>query len=98
VAAGHAVIADAMFLNAADRAAVALAAGPAHFLGVWLRAPLAVLEARVAHRGADASDADVAVLRRVERFDTGASGWLAVDATDAASALGAVRRALSAHP
>jgi len=98
VVAGHAVIADATFLDPRDRAAVARAGGAAHFVGAWLRAPLAVLEARVAGRGADASDADVAVLRRAAPADTGAPGWLAVDAADAPTALAAVRQALTADP
>lgn len=94
-AAGHAAIADATFLDSADRACVAQAAGTAHFLGAWLEAPLAVLEARVAGRSGDASDADVAVLRRAAGGASGGGGdWLAVDATDAAAALAAVRRAL----
>ena len=94
-AAGHAAIADATFLDPADRAAVARAAGPAHFLGVWLRAPLGVLEARVAGRRADASDADVAVLLRAAAADQGGGDWLAVDASDAAGALAAVRQFLT---
>ena len=98
VAAGHAVIADATFLDRADRQAVAQAAGRAHFLGAWLQAPLGELEARVANRGADASDADVGVLRRIAPADTGPGEWLAVDATDAAGALTAVRRGLCAQP
>ena len=93
-AAGHAAIADATFLDPADRAAVARAAGGAHFLGAWLQAPLPVLEARVASRCGDASDADVAVLRRAALADSGPGLWLAVDATDAAAALAAVRRGL----
>ena len=102
--AGHAAIADATFLDPADRAAVALAAGTAHFLGAWLQAPLNVLEERVASRRADASDADVAVLRRAARShtgagtDTGAGDWLAVDATDAAAALAVVRQRLATAP
>jgi hypothetical protein len=93
-AAGHAAIADATFLNPADRAAVAGAAGGVPFLGVWLQAPLGVLEARVAARRADASDADIAVLRRAAAADSGPGDWLAVDATDAGEALTAVGRAL----
>ena len=89
-AAGHAAIADATFLDPADRAAVAQAAGRTVFLGVWLRAPLAVLEGRVASRCGDASDAGIEVLRRAARSDTGAGDWLAVDASDAAEALAMV--------
>ncbi len=96
-AAGHAAIADATFLDLADRAAVARAAGDAHFLGAWLQAPLAVLEARVAARCNDASDAGAAVLRRAAASDRGPGGWLAVDATEATAALAAVRRGLAAQ-
>jgi predicted kinase len=80
--AGHAVIADLTFLSLEDRAAVARAAGNTPFVGIWLQAPLATLEARVAARHGDASDADVAVLRRLAAHDPGAGSWLAVDATD----------------
>ena len=107
-AAGHAVIADATFLDPADRAAVAAAAGAVHFLGVWLHAPLEVLEARVASRRGDASDADAAVLRRAASafpglaaagLAAGASGgWRVVDAVDAAAALASVRQGLEAGP
>lgn len=82
---GHAAIADATFLDPALRAAVERAAAPLPFLGVWLHAPLPVLEARVAARLGDASDADVAVLHRAAaRAALGAApppGWLALDAT-----------------
>ena len=94
---GHAVIADATYLDAAHRRAVAAAAaaGAVPFLGVWLAAPLPVLEARIAARQQDASDATVGVLRRAARSDpTPPAGWLAVDAQDAARALAAVRDAL----
>jgi aminoglycoside phosphotransferase family enzyme/predicted kinase len=93
-ASGQAVVADATFMDAGHRAGIAAAAGDLPFLGVWLQAPLDVLERRVAGRVGDASDADVAVLRRAAAHDPGAGGWLAVDATDACGALGAVRAAL----
>lgn len=65
LAAGRAVVLDATFTNPAMRAraeALAAEAGVA-FEGVWLEAPLAVLESRVAARKGDASDATVEVLR-----------------------------------
>ncbi len=93
-AAGHAVIADATYLDPAHRRAAAAAAGAAPFLGVWLEAPLPLLEARIAARRGDASDATVAVLRRAAGSARRPPGWLAVDATDAARALAAVRGAL----
>ncbi len=97
-AAGHAAIADATFLDPADRTEVARAAVQVHFVGVWLQAPLEVLEVRVAARRGDASDADVEVLRRAAAADTGPGAWLGVDATDAGAALAAVRSVLAAHP
>jgi predicted kinase len=96
-AAGHAVVADATFMDGAHRSGIAAAAGGVSFLGVWLAAPLSVLEARVAARQGDASDADVDVLRRAAKDDPGAGSWLAVDATDAGQALGSVRSALDSR-
>ncbi len=93
-AGGHAVIADATFMDPDDRRAIAQAAGAAPFLGVWLQAPLATLERRIAARHGDASDADVAVLRRAAASDPGTGDWLAVDAGDAKAALALVRQAL----
>jgi predicted kinase len=94
-AAGQAVIADAMFIDLAHRRAVAAASGAVPFLGVWLQAPMPVLEARVAARAGDASDADLAVLRASAAHDPGPGDWLAVDATDGADAVRAVQAALA---
>jgi predicted kinase len=47
---------------------------------VWLQAPGAVLEDRVAARRGDASDATIAVLRATARASAGAGTWTAVDA------------------
>jgi hypothetical protein len=99
-AAGHAVIADAAFLDPFDRAGIAGAAAAAGvpFTGLWLTAPLDVLRARVAARRGDASDATVAVLEAAAAAhpgaaDTAPEGWIAVDATTdaAASARAALR-------
>lgn len=79
--AGHAVIADATFMDMGNRATLQTAAGAASFLGVWLEVPLAVLESRVAGRSGDASDADLAVLRRAASSDPGPGDWQAIDAT-----------------
>lgn len=94
-AAGHAVIADATFIDPAHRRAVVVAAGTAPFLGIWLHAPVAVLEARIAARTGDASDADLAVLRASAAHDPGPGDWLAVDATDGAETLRCVQAALA---
>lgn len=93
-AAGHAAVADASYLDPAHRSAVATAAGAVPFLGVWLQAPLPVLEARIAARQGDASDATVTVLRRAAASAQSPADWLAVPAVDAAGALATVRNAL----
>ena len=87
---GHAAVVDATFLDPAMRTALRAAVGEP-FLGVWLQAPLPVLEARVGARTGDASDATVDVLRRSAERDPGPGDWLPVDATDAGAALAAVR-------
>jgi predicted kinase len=93
---GHAAIADATFLDPADRVIVA-AAAETPFLGVWLHAPLAVLEARLARRQKDASDAGIAVLHQAAAVDPGPLDWLPVEATDGEAALATVRAALCAR-
>jgi predicted kinase len=90
--AGHAVVADAAFLRPAERAAIGAAATAAgvRFTGLWLTAPIAVLEARIAARHAaglrkpaqrDASDADAAVLAAAAARDAGHVTWHEVDAS-----------------
>ena len=93
-AGGHTVIADAMFLTAEQRAAIAQAAreGGARFLGLWLTAPLDVLEARVASRKGDASDATIDILRTAVRNDRGGGDWISIEAIDADRALAQARR------
>jgi hypothetical protein len=93
-AGGHTVIADAMFLTAEQRAAIAKAAhdAGARFLGLWLTAPLEVLEARVASRKGDASDATIDILRAAVRNDRGSGDWISIDAIDADRALAQVRQ------
>jgi uncharacterized protein len=96
-AGGHAVIADATFLDLAQRDAIAAAARRAgvRFVGIWLNAPLAILEARLASRRGDASDAGVAVLRAASRNDPGAGNWHQLDASDAAACLTQARSVLA---
>ena len=81
-ASGHAVIADATFLDPALRAAVAASGAP--FTGIWLDAPVDVLERRVAARRGDASDATTGVLRRLAAANPGPITWHRVAADDAA--------------
>jgi aminoglycoside phosphotransferase family enzyme/predicted kinase len=81
--AGHAVVLDATFTEPEMRArAEALAAGcGVPFHGAWLTAPPDALEARVAGRTGDASDATIEVLRdQVRRHGGDAVSWRKVDA------------------
>jgi uncharacterized protein len=95
-AAGHAVVADAMFLRPEQRTTVARAAAEAGapFLGLWLTAPRETLKHRIAKRAGDASDATIAVLRAVVGTDPGPLDWLQVDATDADKALAQAQQAV----
>jgi aminoglycoside phosphotransferase family enzyme/predicted kinase len=80
--AGRAVVLDATFLRLELRTrawAVAQACG-VPFDGLWLEASDEVLEARVAGRSGDASDADVAVLRDQLTRDPGPMVWRVLDA------------------
>lgn len=92
---GQAVIADATFLEPRLRAAVAAAAGGVTFRSLWLTAPMAELERRVAERGTDASDATVAVLRAAAAKARAPEGWVELDASDAATVVEAAREALT---
>jgi aminoglycoside phosphotransferase family enzyme/predicted kinase len=96
---GHAVIADATFLDPAHRRALAQAAHDAgvRFVGLWLHAPLPLLEGRVAARQGDASDATVTVLRSAHKAHPHPpADWIAIDATDAAAAIAQATAALHA--
>ncbi|MCR9272246.1 MULTISPECIES: bifunctional aminoglycoside phosphotransferase/ATP-binding protein [Mameliella] len=95
--AGQTVIADAVFLNPDERAAIAQVAQDlgAGFAGLWLEAEGAALVARVSDRRGDASDADAEVVRAQLARDTGPIGWARVDASGAADeVLSACRAAL----
>lgn len=82
VAAGHAVVADAVFQRPEERAAIAAAAAGRPFTGIWLAAPLAVLAARIARRRGDASDADAAVLAATAARDPGPVTWAVLEASE----------------
>ena len=95
LAAGHSAIADAVFADPAERAAIKRAAGAAAFHGLFLTADLAVRLARVCARMADASDADAAVARAQEHYDLGTLDWQNVDASgDPALTLARAKAAL----
>ncbi|WP_340117502.1 AAA family ATPase [Pelagibius sp. 7325] len=77
LAAGHAVILDAVFARPEEREtveAVARAAG-VEFTGLWLQAPPAVLKSRVSARSGDASDATAAVVEQQLTYDLGVVSW-----------------------
>jgi aminoglycoside phosphotransferase family enzyme/predicted kinase len=95
VAAGHAVIVDAVFARPSDRSDIeAVAAGAGlPFVGVWLDAPESVLVARAASRRGDASDAGARVIREQIDRGTGPLTWARIDAAGAATEVqGAARR------
>jgi aminoglycoside phosphotransferase family enzyme/predicted kinase len=81
--AGQAVLIDATFATAAERAAAAGAAmevGVA-FAGLFLDAALATRLGRIASRRNDASDADAGVARRQTAEPLGEKGWATLDAS-----------------
>ena len=98
LAAGYSVIADAAFLAAKERAAVAASASAAaaSFTGLWLEASPSVLAARLDARIGDASDADRAVMEQQRRLDPGAVLWPRIAASaDADAVLAAARAPIS---
>jgi aminoglycoside phosphotransferase family enzyme/predicted kinase len=80
IAAGHSVIVDAVFADAAERAAIAQA-GTGAFRGLFLTADLATRLARVGNRRGDISDADAAVARAQESYDLGLIDFMPIDAS-----------------
>jgi len=95
MAAGHSAIADAVFAEPDERAAIAQAGGSA-FHGLFLTAGLDTRVARVGTRAHDASDADAAVARAQERYNLGAMDWDEIDASgDAAETLERARAMLA---
>ncbi len=89
--AGRTVIADATFLDQTERSCIeGLTADLAvPFQGIWLDAPTAVLEQRVARRRNDASDADLDVLASQLERDIGSMSWAIFDASGEADLIAA---------
>ena len=94
-AGGHCVIADATYMDPAHRTRLEAALAGLPFLGAWLDVPLPELERRVAARTGDASDADLAILRRTARAGATAGAWLSVDGTDSEEAATTIRASLA---
>jgi hypothetical protein len=91
VAAGRAVIVDAVFADPGERATmagIARAAGVS-FCGFWLEGRPETLEQRLRDRVADASDATVDVLEHQRQAGAGDLDWLRLDGSRSA---GDVRR------
>jgi uncharacterized protein len=86
LAAGHAVIVDAVFAKPQERAEMAALAKRCGvgLRGLFLTAPLATRLARLGKRVGDASDADAAVARGQESQALGELDWRLVDASGTA--------------
>lgn len=82
LAAGHAVIVDAVFARPAQRQAIEQVAAEAGvpFHGFWLQADPQVLIERVTGRTGDASDATADVVRLQLGYDLGPLTWHRIDA------------------
>jgi aminoglycoside phosphotransferase family enzyme/predicted kinase len=100
-AGGHAVIADATFLDAPLREQIEAEAraGGVPFIGLWLDTDLSELEARVAARRGDASDATIETLHASARANPDVAqrlgpAWLVLDAGDRGAALAGARAAV----
>jgi uncharacterized protein len=96
LAAGHAVILDAVFAQPAERAAAAATAqsSAVDLQGLFLTADLATRLTRVNARAPEASDADPTVARAQESYDLGAIAWNCIDASGTPEETAAMARAV----
>ena len=96
LATGQSAILDAVFLRRDERDAAADTARQADvpFTGIWLEAPAAVLEQRIAQRRNDASDADAAVLRKQLEIDSGPLDWAPIDTANGSDTIAAIARSV----
>lgn len=88
LAAGQAVIADAVFARPDERAAIeamAVAAG-VPFDGLWLETSPHLLEERVTRRRMNASDATAEVVRMQLSYDLGPLSWRRLDSSESEAA------------
>lgn len=81
LAAGHPVVADAVFAKPEERAAIAAVAAQAgvRFDGLWLEAPPDLAAARILERKANVSDATPEVLKHQLSYDLGHITWTRID-------------------
>jgi uncharacterized protein len=81
--AGHSVVVDAVYAQAADRRVIEQVAEAASvpFIGLWLDAPESMLIDRTSQRRNDASDADASVVRMQRVQDIGDIRWSRLDAS-----------------
>lgn len=88
LAAGHAVVLDAVFLRPDERQAAAKAAAAAGvtFQGAWLQGQAPMLAERLAARAGDASDAGPDTLAEQLTHDPGPIDWSILDAGDLGAA------------
>lgn len=94
----HAVIADAVFAGPEERRDIANIAGGRRFDGFWLDAPDEILEARIAARIRDVSDADADVLAVQRRYGLGQIDWRRIDATAEPGAIAEAMRTVMDQP
>jgi aminoglycoside phosphotransferase family enzyme/predicted kinase len=85
LAAGRAVVVDAVHARPEERAAIEAVATDAgrRFDGLWLEASPQTLTTRLEGRHGDASDATAAVLQQQYGYDTGAIAWRRVETAGA---------------
>jgi aminoglycoside phosphotransferase family enzyme/predicted kinase len=83
LAAGHTVIADAVFAMPEQRSAMAEIAEKRYvdFIGLWVEAPFEVLAERIEKRRGNASDATVEVLKKQMDYDLGEIDWQRIDSS-----------------
>ena len=100
LAAGRAVVVDAVHARSEDRDAIARVAAQAGvpFVGVWLEAAPEEQAERIRSRTLDASDATVAVLEAQRAAPVGAVSWLRVDTSAPIADVVARVRGASALP
>ncbi|MDH3230681.1 MAG: AAA family ATPase [Alphaproteobacteria bacterium] len=89
LAAGMTVVADAVYADPAERAALEHLARDAKvpFHGIWLDVPLNARIERVAARRDDASDATAEFLRKHPRREKGVMRWSRIDASGTAGSV-----------